>query len=136
VQFDTKATVQTQLKCNNFINTAIACKCAQDLYSPRDTLKSIRVFTLKSFNIAHSAGTEVTEYFKYIDRYTSGKLTKISISDFIAPINFISYSRYDNFEFYLDKMPDTPIKAIQFEVISEFRNGKILKDTTTVTTLY
>jgi hypothetical protein len=137
IQFDTKETVYAQFAFKGLISSAYACKCGPDYYSPRDTLKSIRIFTLKDFDASHPAGSEISEYFKLLKQATpSAKISKITIAEAIAELASISYSPYRTLQLYLDKMPDAAMAPIQFEIVAEFGGNKILKDTTSFITLY
>jgi hypothetical protein len=137
IQFDTKETVYAQFAFKGLISSAYACKCGPDYYSPRDTLKSIRIFTLKDFDASHLAGSEISEYFKLLKQAKpSAKISKITIAEAIAELASISYSPYRTLQLYLDKMPDAAMAPIQFEIVAEFGANKILKDTTSFITLY
>ncbi len=65
-----------------FIQSAYAfsCSCPPPLqYDPLETITAISIISLNDFNDEHSAGTEVTGYFKVYNRYTF-----TPISDFLA----------------------------------------------------
>lgn len=137
IQFDTKETVFSKFEFKGLIPAANACKCSPDYYSPRDTLKSIRIFTLKDFDASHPAGSELSDYFKLLKQATtSGRISKMSISEAVTQLGTLSYSSYGTVQFYLDKMPEVANASIQFEIVAEFSKGKILKDTSTIITLY
>lgn len=137
VQFDTKETVFSKFEFNGLMPSAFACKCGQGYFSPRDTLKSIRIFTLKDFDASHPAGSELSDYFKFLKQATSsGRISKMSISEAVNQLGTLSTSSYGSVQFYLDKMPDFGKANIQFEIIAEFSNSKILKDTSTIIRLY
>ncbi len=136
IKFNTKETVQAKTTNACFINMAYACKCAQDFYIARDTLKNIRIITLRPFDASHNSGADVSGYFKYLEvKYFPTKLSKISIAERIAQSVNSTHTPNDEFNFYLDKTPDASSIFMQFELIAEFTNGKILKDTTTIITL-
>lgn len=137
IQFDTKETVYLKFEFKGLIPSAYACKCSPDFYSPRDTLKSIRIFTLRDFDASHPAGSELSDYFKLLKQATtSGRISKMSISEAVTQLGTLSTSRYGSVQFYLDKLPDVANANIQFEIVAEFSKGKILKDTSTIITLY
>lgn len=136
IQFDIKETVYSKFEIKGLIPTGYACKCSPDYYSPRDTLKSIRIFTLKNFDASHPAGSEISEYFKFLTQATtSGRISKRSIAESISQLSTTTYTPYDNFQFYLDNIPDSLNSKMEFEIVAEFSKGKMLKDTTSVITL-
>ena len=135
IQFDTKQTVQLQPHKNFLISSAFACKCLEEDYITRDTLKNIRINTLQSFNSDHPTGSDVSEYFNYFEYgHLPTRLVKTSINDFIARHPFESLNI--SIPLYLSQAPDAGNSKMQFEIVSEFKNGKILKDTTNTITLY
>lgn len=136
IQFDTKESVRTNFQFNGLIPSAYACKCEPEKYFAKDTLKSIRIFTLRNFNSSHPEGSEISEYFKFLKQATTpGRISKISIEESIAQMATSTFTPYDNYQFYLDNIPDTPHSKMEFEIVTEFSNGKILKDTTSQITL-
>ncbi|MES2477500.1 MAG: DUF5034 domain-containing protein [Bacteroidota bacterium] len=135
IQFDTKQTVQIRQLKSSLMNSAFACKCAEEDFIARDTLKNIRINTLQSFNSGHPIGSDVSEYFNYFEYgHQPTKLVKTSIADFIArhPLKSLNIS----IPLYLSQEPNAGNTKMQFEIVAEFKNGKILNDTTTAITLY
>jgi hypothetical protein len=135
IQFDTKETVQLKSQKCFLMNSAFACKCVEKDYITRDTLQNIRINTLQSFNSSHPIGADVSEYFSYFEYgHQPTRLVKTSIADFISRHPFESLNI--SIPLYLSQAPDAGNSKMQFEIVSEFKNGKILKDTTTAITLY
>lgn len=137
IHFDTEETVFSTCESNGLISSAYACKCGPDYFSPRDSLNSIRIFTLQYFDALHPAGSDISEYFKLLKQATpSANISKISIAEAIAQLAVVSYSSNTMLPLYLDKIPELANTKLQFEIVAEFGANKILKDTTSFIRLY
>lgn len=49
---------------------ALSCKCPPDHYLPRDSITSLKIFTLNDFDSNHSANSDISDYFKVFKKNT------------------------------------------------------------------
>lgn len=135
IQFDTKETVKFIPQKSFLMSSAIACKCVEHDFISRDTLQNIRIYTLQNFDSGHPIGADVSEYFSYFEYgHQPTRLIETSIAAFISRHPFESLNI--SVPFYLNHSPDVGNTTMQFEIVAAFKNGKIIKDTTTAITLY
>ena len=114
-----------------FIQSAYAtsCKCPPEfLYFPSDSIVSIKIFTVNNFDNQHSAGSDVTDYFR-----VSGSFSVIE--SYVANMY---YTYADDFEYWgqeinlgllLMTAPTTNNKH-QFEIQVTLSDRRILKEQT------
>ena len=116
IQFNTKQTVQINPLKNFLMNSALACKCSEEDFISRDTLKNIHIYTLQNFNSSHPTGSDLSEYFNYFEYgHQPTKLVKTSIADFIArhPFKTLNIS----IPLYLSQAPDAGNSKMQFAIV-------------------
>jgi hypothetical protein len=136
VQFETQTIVQKNRAFNSFINSAYACKCVNENYITKDTIEKIKIYSLLNFDANHLAGSDITAYFvSFAFQYNPTKLSKIPITEFLYKKRNENYSPYEQMPFYLDKTPEANNNKMQFAVSVEFKNGKILRDTSSIINL-
>lgn len=121
----------------SLVNTANACKCGGTIFSTADTLSSITITTLNNFDSTHTAGADVTAYFKVPDYdYSTGSRKVIQ-----SPI--ASYLQYANGGYapgfytaiYLAQFPQYEGYA-QFRIKATLQSGKVLEAVTQKVYLY
>ncbi|MCL2682977.1 MAG: DUF5034 domain-containing protein [Bacteroidales bacterium] len=105
---------------------AVSWKCPYT-YSAVDTIVSIKVFTINDFDNLHSENSEITEYFKVRQTYSS-------VKDHVVNINrpYKSYDMNNDIEIDLMLMTVPTINnRHQFKVRIELSNGHIFEEQTT-----
>jgi hypothetical protein len=133
ILFQTKELVKYSLPKWSVVNSALA-KCSGDYYKTDDTLSKLTINTLYSFDSAHPSGSDVTEYFKYLEyQYNPTKIIRVSVADLITKISVTDFMY--SIPLILNQVPEFPNSKAQFEIITLYKSGKIFKDTTTLVTL-
>jgi hypothetical protein len=102
------------------------------VYQPVESIVSIKVFTLHNFDNLHTENSEITEYFKVAQTYSS-------VEDYIANMDFKQVIRDDGLfiyhgKFEIDLMlmtPPTTNNSQQFKVRVELSDGRIFEEQTT-----
>jgi hypothetical protein len=114
-----------------FIQSAYAvdCFCPTNTYLARDSILSIKIFTVNDFDSQHAANSDVTDYFKIIHSYQS-------IENYVANIQYTFGEYRDSLadsEFQIDVLlmtaPTTNNKQ-QFTVQVALSDGRILEQQT------
>lgn len=111
----------------SLINTAMACDCATQYYTLKDSLQEIKIFSTKDFDTAHPAGSDITEYFVFFEKdYNANKIIQMPI-DFSYKNFYIlyDYNRGPEQTFFLNIPPESS-REVQFELKMIFKSGKEL----------
>jgi hypothetical protein len=116
-----------------FIQSAYATSvpdCYKYLYSAIDHITSIKIFTLKNFDNQHPENSDITNYFKIAQAYSS-------VEEYVKNINYsYEWDEFDTFpwrEMRTDLMLMTAPTATnnqQFKVQVELSDGRILEQQT------
>ena len=119
-----------------FIQSAYAtsCECPPEfLYFPSDSIVSIKIFTVNNFDIQHLENSDVTNYFRVADSYST-------VDSYVANMRYTfasGYARgvqYWEQELKLDLLLMTAPTANnkhQFKIQVELSDGRILEQLTT-----
>ena len=123
-------------RCNPFIQSAYAVswECPPEfIYSAKDSIVSIKIFTMNDFDIQHPENSDVTGLFRVAHSFST-------IENFVANINYSFESHSEsNFERWMRELsidlllmtPPTANNKQQFEVQVALSDGRILKQQTT-----
>jgi len=113
-----------------FINSATACSCPSDTWTPRQEIRSLKIYTINHFDSSHYANSEVTEYFSAF----SGDFST-DIDSFIKNYNYEAngYEDYERlFDLLLNTTPTIGNKH-RFKIVVSLAEGKkIIKKTSEV----
>ena len=110
--------------------TSIECP-PEYMYSPKDSIVSIKILTLNNFDDTHPANSEITDYFRAAHSYSK-------IEDYISSIYYTygddnEFENSRNKEVILDLLlmtaPTTDNKQ-QFEIRVALSDGRILQQQT------
>jgi hypothetical protein len=107
--------------------TSIVCP-PEYIYSPTDSILSIKIFTLNNFDNQNSENSEITDYFRVAHSYST-------VENYVANMY---YTYEDNFEYWWQEMEidlllmtaPTANNKQQFEVQITLSDGRILKQQT------
>ncbi|GHT22338.1 hypothetical protein AGMMS4957_12430 [Bacteroidia bacterium] len=114
-----------------FISPAYATicfECPEEIFSPRDSVTSVKVFTLNDFDEEKSKNSDISEYFKVAHSFSS-------IDDYERYLNLeYDYMPVDytiRFDFLLMKAPQGTREKHKFKVQIALSDGRILEQETT-----
>lgn len=119
-------------KLQGFANYAYACKCAySNTYNQENRIEGYRVLTVYDFDSTHTAGTDISEYFKG-PQYTNGRYSGLTGTIELPSNPFhlqISQIKEYSIAFYLVKRPIAGSNQ-QFQLELRLANGATLTSTT------
>ena len=128
------ATVRVKQINSFFIQSAYATsvESCPYVYQSVESIVSIKVFTLHNFDNLHTENTDITEYFKVAQTYSSVE-DYLSNRDFQKAIrDYGSFINLGKFEIDLMLMtPPTTNNRQQFKVRVELSDGRIFEEQTT-----
>jgi hypothetical protein len=115
-----------------FVQSAYAtsCECPPEfLYFPNDSILSIKIFTVNNFDNQHLENSDITDYFRVADSYST-------IENYVANMH---YTYADDFEYWgqelkLDLLLMTAPTANnkqRFEIQVALSDRRVLKQQTT-----
>lgn len=110
-----------------FTNQAYACSCPENNFFPDARVTGVRIYTVNNYDASHSAGAEVTEYFRSAQPSGNGgfKLAPLNLEEELRSYSYPGI----HLRLYLATRPGTGV-AHQFRVVVTFDDGKVLNETT------
>ena len=104
--------------------------CYKYLYSAIDRIESIKIFTLKNFDNQHSANSDVTDYFKEAQTYSS-------VEKYVKNLNYsYEWNEFDTFP-WKELIANLMLMAVptttgnqQFKIQVKLSDGRILEQQT------
>lgn len=109
-----------------FINSALACSCAEDNFTSIDSIKHISIKTLADLDATHPAGSEVTDYFSSVfQSYTPSdiKYEKAFVGSYYDFSHQYNSNGTKGYDLYFKKN-ESISKTVAFELTIEYTNGK------------
>ena len=108
---------------------ALSCRCFNDQYLSKDSIVSVKVFSLNAFDNLHPVNTDITDYFK---------VNHESVYETI-PVFLARKPEISNYEISFDVLlltPPTTGQEHQFRVEIQLAGNRILTGTTGLINLF
>lgn len=134
-QIEEKSAIACVKQINSiFIQSAYATsvESCPYVYQPFDSIVSIKVFTLCNFDNLHTENSDITEYFKVAQTYSSAKDYVENMSHTQRYRDNGGFTYYGKLEIDLMLMTTPTVNnRQQFKVIVELSDGRIFEEQTT-----